>query len=79
MDELDIWGNPVSPALHDFKWALKTLRAGGKVRLCNWLPGCYIRVIGNELFYCAGMGTESGPFVLEWHQIAATDWQSFAG
>jgi hypothetical protein len=24
MEELDIWGDPVSRAMHDFKWAWKT-------------------------------------------------------
>jgi hypothetical protein len=80
MEELDIWGKPVSAALNEFKWALKTLRSGGKVRLSHWLPGCYIRVNGDTLVYSAGTGTESDHgFVLEWHQITATDWQAYGG
>lgn len=78
--ELDIWGEPVSPASHDFKWALKTLTAGGKVRLSHWLPGCHLRVKGDRLVYSVGTGMESErEFVLEWCQISAIDWQEYGG
>jgi hypothetical protein len=83
MEELDIWGNPVSPALHEFKWALKTLKAGGKVRRAKWAKGSYVYVNQHNIlvFYLNG---ELSPIRrvreiahnCDWQDLSATDWQA---
>ena len=73
--ELDIWGRPAKSTPHNFEWALKVLRDGGRIRLPHWLEGCYIRVKDGQLIYHSGIGPEGSiGFSLEWHQIASRRW-----
>lgn len=86
MEELDIWGNPVSPALHDFKWALKTLTAGGKVRRDKWAEGTFIFVNQHNILIFHLIGDLSPirrvreiAHQCDWQDLSATDWQESGG
>jgi len=79
MAELDIWGEPVSRAVHDFKWAWKTLKAGGKVRRAKWAEGSYIYVNQHNIlvFYLPGTRLVCNvPHQCDWQDLSATDWQA---
>lgn len=82
MEELDIWGKPAAPALNEFKWALKTLRAGGKARRAKWAEGAYIYVNEHNIliFHLAGELSAARrfndvPHRCDWQDLSATDWQ----
>lgn len=80
MEELDIWGKPVTQT-HAFKWALDTLKAGGKVKRKGWQEGCYIRVNEHNIlvFFLNG---ELSPLrrvtevahTCDWLDLSARDW-----
>jgi len=82
LEELDIWGKPVTQT-HAFKWALDTLKAGGKVRRKGWTDGCYIRVNEHNILVFAHSGGLSPlrrqmetVHLCDWLDLSARDWMT---
>jgi hypothetical protein len=81
-EELDIWGKPVT-GTHAFKWALDTLKAGGKVRRKIWAEGDYLRVNKHNIlikFYAGDLtacrALREMRYDLEWYEMSAKDWMA---
>ena len=81
LEELDIWGNPVTRK-HPFKWALDVLQTGGRVRRPHWGEGCYIRVNEHNILVryrakelTAARALRETRYDLEWSEMIARDWE----